>query len=187
MHFGSATPPSGTEEGTTTRQLIFCRVAIAATWGARTVVTQSVLTRSLTSPASCTKLDVTMLVAPTWKNAWRESRPGRGLRRRTASGCEGSLVVSSRANFYEPWRTLRWRTRPLATSVARLPTYRTRHGYVWRWRGRGCGDNYLNWSRRPPQVEKYRPKSLDDVIAHKDIIDTSAWGSLYQSDSLRLR
>lgn len=30
------------------------------------------------------------------------------------------------------------------------------------------------------QVEKYRPKSLDDVIAHKDIIDTSAEDALRQ-------
>lgn len=27
-----------------------------------------------------------------------------------------------------------------------------------------------------PWVEKYRPKTLDDVAAHKEIIDTSAWG-----------
>ena len=25
-----------------------------------------------------------------------------------------------------------------------------------------------------PQVEKYRPRSLDDVVAHKEIVDTSA-------------
>ena len=25
-----------------------------------------------------------------------------------------------------------------------------------------------------PWVEKYRPRSLDDVAAHKDIVDTSA-------------
>jgi hypothetical protein len=24
------------------------------------------------------------------------------------------------------------------------------------------------------QVEKYRPRSLDDVVAHKEIVDTSA-------------
>jgi hypothetical protein len=26
-----------------------------------------------------------------------------------------------------------------------------------------------------PWVEKYRPKTLDDVCAHREIIDTSAW------------
>ena len=25
-----------------------------------------------------------------------------------------------------------------------------------------------------PKVEKYRPRSLDDVVAHKEIVDTSA-------------
>ena len=29
--------------------------------------------------------------------------------------------------------------------------------------------------RSAPWVEKYRPKSLDDVAAHTEIIDTSEW------------
>jgi replication factor C subunit 3/5 len=29
--------------------------------------------------------------------------------------------------------------------------------------------------RDAPWVEKYRPKTLDDVAAHKEIIDTSTW------------
>lgn len=30
-------------------------------------------------------------------------------------------------------------------------------------------------SKATPWVEKYRPQSLDDVAAHRDIIDTSNW------------
>ncbi len=36
---------------------------------------------------------------------------------------------------------------------------------------RAGGSNHLNADS--PWVEKFRPKTLDDVAAHKDIIDTS--------------
>ena len=32
-----------------------------------------------------------------------------------------------------------------------------------------------------PWVEKYRPQTLDDVAAHKEIVDTSGFGSAISS------
>jgi len=34
-----------------------------------------------------------------------------------------------------------------------------------------------------PWVEKYRPKTLDDVCAHREIIDTSAWNGEREGES----
>jgi replication factor C subunit 3/5 len=40
--------------------------------------------------------------------------------------------------------------------------------------------------RDAPWVEKYRPKTLDDVAAHKEIIDTSECGAIAGGSAPRL-
>lgn len=40
---------------------------------------------------------------------------------------------------------------------------------------RGKQGDPLVEKKDAPWVEKYRPKTLDDVAAHKEIIDTSRW------------
>jgi len=35
------------------------------------------------------------------------------------------------------------------------------------------GNHNQNQASNQPWIEKYRPRTLDDVAAHKDIIDTS--------------
>jgi hypothetical protein len=42
-------------------------------------------------------------------------------------------------------------------------------------------------SEDAPQIEKYRPKSIADVVAHADIVDTSAaaaarWGGAQRAE-----
>jgi hypothetical protein len=86
---------------------------------------------------------------------------------------KASAAAAADETANQPWvRAPRRRARTHArTHAARFVRARSRSRRRW----------------RHAQVEKYRPKSLDDVVAHKEIVDTSARPSCTRSLCLHTR